>query len=454
MNKAILFLVFCFFLEFSTSYSQTYKWTETHPPGNGVYLDLTSSSDGTKLVVLSSDSYSTGHSTIFNTIISTSTNSGETWTKFSTNFGEKVVELSPDGTKLALWGSLRAADQGSELALWVYTQTDTINAETGTNWALYSLTTTNKNYPNGIKFISDKLYYWDYVSFMTSSDLGISWENPTQPKSWGKIAASTDGTKLAAIDNAYGGGYIYTSTDSGVTWTEQTAAGKRTWKSIASSSDGAKLAAVEGGVTGGIYTSTDSGVTWTEQTAAGKRTWKSIASSFDGTKLAAISYEYDNAANGIPNFIYASTDSGITWTEQTEAGQRIWETITLSSDGTKLAALQYFKEEKYHPTYHGYVFIGELVSNSVTNPKMLDKSFDIANNPSDDGRFYINNIEFDKIDEIKVFDMLGNHIKSINIHSLIYSNILDLSSYSNGNFILIGYKKGNLVKSQLIRKIN
>jgi hypothetical protein len=36
------------------------------------------------------------------------------------------------------------------------------------------------------------------------------------------------------VDN----GFIYTSTDAGVTWTEQTGAGSRTWLSIASSSDG------------------------------------------------------------------------------------------------------------------------------------------------------------------------------------------------------------------------
>jgi hypothetical protein len=51
--------------------------------------------------------------------------------------------------------------------------------------------------------------------------------------------SSSDGSKLAA---AADGNYIYTSTDSGVTWTAQTAAGSRHWSSIASSSDGSKLA--------------------------------------------------------------------------------------------------------------------------------------------------------------------------------------------------------------------
>ena len=44
-------------------------------------------------------------------------------------------------------------------------------------------------------------------------------------------------------------GYIYTSSDYGVTWTEQTAAGSRGWSGVTSSSDGARLAA---GVNQGI----------------------------------------------------------------------------------------------------------------------------------------------------------------------------------------------------------
>jgi photosystem II stability/assembly factor-like uncharacterized protein len=92
-------------------------------------------------------------------------------------------------------------------------------------------------------------------------------------RSWQSITSSDDGTKLAAVDSR---GYIYTSTDSGATWTEQTSSGQRSWYSITSSSDGTKLAA--GNVNGYIYTSTDSGVTWTEQTSSGQGAWRSITS--------------------------------------------------------------------------------------------------------------------------------------------------------------------------------
>ncbi|MCA9326253.1 hypothetical protein KC976_01460, partial [Candidatus Saccharibacteria bacterium] len=100
--------------------------------------------------------------------------------------------------------------------------------------------------------------------------------------SWQSITSSADGTKLAAVVD---GGSIYTSADSGATWTERTSAGSRNWASIASSTDGTKLAAVVDG--GYIYTSADSGATWTERTSAGSRNWYSITSSTDGTKLAA-----------------------------------------------------------------------------------------------------------------------------------------------------------------------
>merc|ERR1712159_151808 len=102
---------------------------------------------------------------------------------------------------------------------------------------------------------------------------------------WRSITSSSDGTKLAAVvDN----GHIWTSTNSGATWTENTSTGSaKDWRSITSSSDGTKLAAVV--VAGNIWTSTNSGATWTENTPTGSaKDWYSITSSSDGTKLAAV----------------------------------------------------------------------------------------------------------------------------------------------------------------------
>ena len=166
-----------------------------------------------------------------------------------------------------------------------------------------------------------------------------TWSQVASSGTWRFITSSSDGTKLAAVDS---GGYIWTSIDSGATWTARTAAGSRSWSSITSSSDGTKLAAVVGYPGDYIYTSTDSGVSWTARIASGARSWRSITSSSDGTKLAAVVYWATDS-----KYIYTSTDSGVTWTERTNAGggvtgaslNKYWYSITSSSDGTKLAAV-------------------------------------------------------------------------------------------------------------------
>ncbi len=75
--------------------------------------------------------------------------------------------------------------------------------------------------------------------------------------------------RLAAADQ---NGFIYTSTDSGVTWTEKTGSGQRNWRAIVMSDDGKKLAAAA--IDGYIYTSSDSGATWVEQKSSGQRNWR------------------------------------------------------------------------------------------------------------------------------------------------------------------------------------
>jgi fibronectin-binding autotransporter adhesin len=163
----------------------------------------------------------------------------------------------------------------------------------------------------------------------TSTDSGATWStnsNSSGSRDWTSIASSSDGVNLAAtVSN----GYIYTSTDSGATWsTNSNSSGSRDWTSIASSSDGVNLAATVNG--GNIYTSTDSGANWINQTNSGSRAWTSIASSSNGTKLAAV-------GTGIN--VYTSTDSGATWTPQTNSGSRSWVGVASSADGTKIAAI-------------------------------------------------------------------------------------------------------------------
>merc|ERR1719262_1785870 len=100
---------------------------------------------------------------------------------------------------------------------------------------------------------------------------------------------------------------------------------------ITSSADGVHLAAVPG-YNGNVWTSSDSGVTWTERapTSPSPR-WVKIASSSSGSNLAVI-------ARGA---IYVSSDAGVTWSMKTPAlalSTANWHGITSSADGRKLAA--------------------------------------------------------------------------------------------------------------------
>jgi hypothetical protein len=76
-----------------------------------------------------------------------------------------------------------------------------------------------------------------------------------------------------------------------------------------------------------IYTSTDSGVTFTQRTASGNGYWYALAGSSDLSTIIAANY------NG---FASVSTDSGATWASQTAPGSNAWVTAAMSSDGTKM----------------------------------------------------------------------------------------------------------------------
>lgn len=109
------------------------------------------------------------------------------------------------------------------------------------------------------------------------------------------------------------------------------------------SSDGTKVIAVGDTY---LWTSTDSGATWTQQTNAGQRPWFGVASSADGTILLAGVYN-----NG---YLYSSVNSGVTWTQETNAGVRNWYQVRLSQGGDRAISTG----------YGGYLYTGQLQWNT------------------------------------------------------------------------------------------
>ncbi len=157
----------------------------------------------------------------------------------------------------------------------------------------------------------------------TSVDSGATWTARESSRLWNRLASSSDGTELVAVTSSQ----IYTSTDSGATWTARES--NRSWLSVASSSTGTKLVTVV--QNGQIYTSTDSGATWTARES--NKNWRSVASSSDGTKLVAV---VDGGQ------IYTSIDSGATWAVRESS--RPWYSVASSSDGAKLVATARFDQ--------------------------------------------------------------------------------------------------------------
>jgi hypothetical protein len=177
------------------------------------------------------------------------------------------------------------------------------------------------------------------TNIYTSTDSGVTWTMHPIAGAHGlqSLASSSDGMKLVTGDNS---GYIYTSSDGGSTWIPRISPGLHQWWALASSADGQKIVAGDANnVFGYMYTSTDGGVTWIQQMASGGHTWESLASSADGTKLAAIDAHTSTTGGYIGGYIYTSTDSGAHWTQQgSTGGPHNWQTLASSADGMKLVA--------------------------------------------------------------------------------------------------------------------
>lgn len=180
----------------------------------------------------------------------------------------------------------------------------------------------------------------DTMSYVyTSTDSGDTWtEHSTPDKThFYLITSSSDGSKLFAADY---NGYIYKSTDGAVSWVKQNS-GQRNWSSLTSIPDGSTLFATDRGTgyfDGSVYKSIDSGANWVKLNAPSLMNFNGIASSSDGKKLVLVG----SCKSYMDCHIYTSTDGGNKWTAQKNdfpGNSQYYTYVTSSPDGTKLAAV-------------------------------------------------------------------------------------------------------------------
>ena len=163
--------------------------------------------------------------------------------------------------------------------------------------------------------------YNGYIFYTTNSGLNWPLYYYNASAAFTGLACTADGNTLVASSTGNNGGNLYVS---GV----PTRAGPKEWSAVASSANGSNLVAT---VTGGfIYTSSDGGATWTPQNQLSSLAWTSVASSADGARLIA-------AYNG-PGYVFTSSDSGFSWLASAAATNAQWTAVACSADGSKLVA--------------------------------------------------------------------------------------------------------------------
>ena len=212
-----------------------------------------------------------------------------------------------------------------------------------------------------------------------------AWTAQNEVQMWRSIASSADGKKLVAAAHRDGAtnpqAGVFTSGDYGVTWTLRPSPAVTAYR-VTSSADGTRLAMAER--FGKIYTSADSGVTWSAGTFEGG--FNSVASSADGSVLVAVqangksSVEDQSPLPGRTGKLLVSTNAGATWTQR--ATRSWWRGAAVSADGNRLVGAvdvgQIFVSTSNRSSYGSTGSITGGQTNELTLRYMGDGLFDVT----------------------------------------------------------------------------
>ncbi|WP_138274874.1 hypothetical protein [Rhodoluna limnophila] len=186
----------------------------------------------------------------------------------------------------------------------------------------------------------------------TSADSGVTWSMATVPDAaWGAVAISSTGQYLAAAARvSYIGGtrefedVIYVSSDFGVTWTETfaTATGQPdlNWWDIEMTADGHNIIATSDGYAL-PYISNNYGATWAPITGFAESNWRDVGMSRDGSTVAIC--DNNGVSNGIAKIEVArgadiQNLSKTAFTSSVSRGDGICGSTEVSGDGNTLVA--------------------------------------------------------------------------------------------------------------------
>jgi photosystem II stability/assembly factor-like uncharacterized protein len=163
----------------------------------------------------------------------------------------------------------------------------------------------------------------------TSADSGLSWTNTGNAGAWWGFSSSGSGQVVVGITEKIS---VHISHDYGQSWStpELLINPAGTFTKSAVSEDGQKIMILDS--YGYIYLSSDSGATWNQR--GEERNWMAAAMSADGTRLYAAE---STDVSGITGRIFTSTDFGSTWIPRSI--NNIWWQLRTSHDGKTVVAM-------------------------------------------------------------------------------------------------------------------
>jgi len=162
-------------------------------------------------------------------------------------------------------------------------------------------------------------YDWDNVVSVSVDDTGS-----LDGKMYA-MALSSDGSKACTVADD---GYVWLSSDGGMTWAKDSSLGIDEWRSVTMSPDGSKLLVCA--KTGRVVLSHDAGSTWSELNG-GQSQYVDCSMSADGQTIALArrSVELEVSTDGGSTFSYTSSGT-------TNSDDRSWNRVLVSRDGSKI----------------------------------------------------------------------------------------------------------------------
>ncbi len=326
------------------------NWNQRIVDEDAWWTSIAASNDGNKIVAASY-----GGNEAQDGYIYTSTNSGLDWTA-RTSVGRKnwtAITSSADGSKLAAAGMEPITNYG-----YIYTSTNSGHTWTKRTSAGNRTWTAIASSDNGDKLVATAYTldsnndYEEVYHLLTSTNGGKNWTERNVGASyyWTSVTSSSNGNKLAAVgyyrdpENSDLTYHLFTSTNSGSSWTERGVAESCNWTTVTSSADGNKLVALcaspdnygdEDDGNNFVLISNNGGATWTSKLTEGTKYLTGATISDDGSRIV-VGGHYEPEEGMFFSNMYISSDGGENWTEITNAGNYRWQSFASSADGNKI----------------------------------------------------------------------------------------------------------------------